>query len=70
MPCSAARARKSASPSRTVAMTGPDANSTASEISDSACSSSWWTITIVRLGSSRAISSAASRTETANGMTS
>ena len=70
MPFSAARARKSASPSRTVAITGPDANSTASEISESACSSSWWTITIVRFGSSRAISSAASRTDTANGMTS
>ena len=70
MPFSAARARKSASPSRTVAITGPDAYSTASEISESACSSSWWTMTMVRLGSSRAISSAASRTDTANGITS
>src|SRR3954451_6003397 len=59
MPFSAARATKSASPLRTVAITGPDANSTASEMSESACSSSWWTMTIVRFGSSREISSAA-----------
>ena len=70
MPFSAARATKSASPSRTVAITGPDAYSTASAISESACSSSWWTMTMVRFGSSRAISSAASRTDTANGITS
>ena len=64
MPRSAARATNSTSPSRVCAITGPDAYSTLSAISASACSSSWWTTTIARSGSSVEISSTASETET------
>src|SRR3954471_15517781 len=71
MPISAARAITCGSlASRTDTSTGPDANSTVSEISASACSSSLSTTTNARSGSSRAISSIASPTETANGVTS
>src|SRR3954469_3456227 len=71
MPISAARAITCGSlASRIDTSTGPDANSTVSEISASACSSSLSTTTNARSGSSRAISSIASPTETANGVTS
>ena len=70
MPRSAARVTNSTSPSRVCAITGPDAYSTVSWISASACSSSLCTTTIARSGSSVEISSIASATETAYGVTS
>src|SRR4051794_17843112 len=59
-----------ASASRTVTRTGPFAYSTVSEIRASPCSSLPSSTTNARSGSSRAISSTASATETANGVTS
>ena len=50
IPRSAARATNSTSPLRVCAITGPEAYSTVSWISASACSSSWWTTTIARSG--------------------
>ena len=51
-----------------VTSTGPDANSTVSEISARPCASSPSKTTIARSGSSRAISSTASDTDTAKGV--
>ena len=58
------------SASRTSPARGRTANSTVSEISASPCSSSPSSTTNARSGSSRAISSIASATDTANGVTS
>ena len=70
MPRSAARATKSTSSAACSAITGPEAYSTVSSISASACSSSWWTTTIERSGSSRADQLGRLGDRPANGVTS